>query len=101
MTNLLKIHKALADETRLRVVRLLVRGSLNVNEMIGILNMGQSRVSRHLKILAEAGLVTSRREGTWIYYESSGGAAAARPAPAFAHGQALRGRLVGGDACVA
>tara|TARA_A100001037_G_scaffold124013_1_gene112651 strand:+ start:1154 stop:2083 length:930 start_codon:yes stop_codon:yes gene_type:complete len=74
MTNLLKIHKALADETRLRMVRLLVRGSLNVNEMIGILNMGQSRVSRHLKILAEAGLVTSRREGTWIYYQSSGGA---------------------------
>ena len=61
MANMLKIHKALADETRLRMVRLLVRGSLNVNEMIGILNMGQSRVSRHLKILAEAGLVTSRR----------------------------------------
>ena len=73
MADSLKIYKALADETRLRMVRLLLRGSLNVNEMIDILSMGQSRVSRHLKILAEADLVSSRREGTWIYYQSSGG----------------------------
>ncbi len=73
MADSIKIFKALADETRLRMVRLLVRGSLNVNEIIGILSMGQSRVSRHLKILAEANLVTRRREGTWIYYQSSGG----------------------------
>ena len=69
MAESLKIYKALADETRLRLVRLLARGPLNVNEIIGILGMGQSRVSRHLKILAEAELVTSRREGTWIYYQ--------------------------------
>lgn len=73
MADPLKIYKALADETRLRMVRLLTRGALNVNEIIGILNMGQSRVSRHLKILAEADLVTSRREGTWIYYQGNGG----------------------------
>ena len=72
MTDPLKIYKALADETRLRLVRLLVRGSLNVNEIIGILGMGQSRISRHLKILAEAELVTKRREGTWIYYQGNG-----------------------------
>lgn len=72
MTDPLKIYKALADETRLRLVRLLVRGSLNVNELIGILGMGQSRISRHLKILAEAELVTKRREGTWIYYQGNG-----------------------------
>ena len=66
MAESLKIYKALADETRLRLVRLLARGPLNVNEIIGILGMGQSRVSRHLKILAEAELVTSRREGTWV-----------------------------------
>ena len=69
MTDPLKVYKALADETRLRLVRLLVRGALNVNEIIGILGMGQSRISRHLKILSEAELVTKRREGTWIYYE--------------------------------
>ncbi len=72
MADPLKIYKALADETRLRLVRLLVRGPLNVNEILGILSMGQSRISRHLKILAEADLVTSRREGTWIYYQGSG-----------------------------
>lgn len=70
--NPLKIYKALADETRLRLVRLLVRGALNVNEITGILGMGQSRVSRHLKVLSEADLVTKRREGTWIYYEGNG-----------------------------
>ena len=69
MTDPLKIYKALADETRLRVMRLLSRGPLNVNEIIGIMQMAQSRVSRHLKILTEAGLVSGRREGTWIYYE--------------------------------
>ena len=49
---LLQIHKALADETRLRLMRLLARGPLNVNEILGILRMGQSRVSRHLRILS-------------------------------------------------
>jgi ArsR family transcriptional regulator len=69
MAEPLDIYKALADETRLRLVRLLLRGALNVNELTDILQMGQSRISRHLKILAEASLVTSRREGTWIYYQ--------------------------------
>ncbi len=71
MPDLLQSHKALADETRLRLLRLLSRSPLNVNEVIDILRMGQSRISRHLRILAEAGLVTRRREGTWIYYERS------------------------------
>ena len=69
MTDLLRIHKALADETRLRLLRLLMRGPLNVNELIAILRMGQSRISRHLKILYEAEIVSSRREGTWVYYQ--------------------------------
>lgn len=71
MADPLKIHKALADQTRLRLVRLLSRGPLNVNEIIDVLHMGQSRISRHLKILAEAGLVSSRRQGTWIYYQGN------------------------------
>ena len=62
MPDLLQIHKALADETRLRLLRLLSRSPLNVNEVIDILRMGQSRISRHLRILAEAGLATRRRE---------------------------------------
>jgi ArsR family transcriptional regulator len=71
MPDLLHVHKALADPTRLRLVRLLARGPLSVNEIIEVLRMGQSRVSRHLKILAEAGLVSSRRQGTWIYYQAT------------------------------
>lgn len=70
MSDHLKIYKALADETRLRLLRLLSRGALNVNEITAILEMGQSRISRHLGILAEAGLVIRHREGTWIYYEN-------------------------------
>lgn len=75
MSDPLKTYKALADETRLRLLRLLGRVALNVNEVIEILQMGQSRISRHLKILADAGLVQSRREGTWVYYQvvSQGG----------------------------
>ncbi|MEE3335234.1 MAG: ArsR family transcriptional regulator, partial [Candidatus Latescibacterota bacterium] len=45
----LQIHKALADETRLRLMRLLGRSPLNVNEILSILQMGQSRISRHLR----------------------------------------------------
>ena len=71
MDDPLKVHKALADETRLRLVRLLSQGPLNVNEIIDILHMGQSRIARHLKILAEAELVTNRREGTWVYYHAN------------------------------
>ncbi|MBO4336198.1 MAG: metalloregulator ArsR/SmtB family transcription factor [Desulfovibrio sp.] len=60
--------KALADSTRLRLVHLLLRYEFSVNELVQILGMGQSRISRHLKILTEAGLLTSRRDGLWIFY---------------------------------
>ncbi len=65
---MLHVFKALADESRLRIVSVLAQGDFNVNELIEILRMGQSRISRHLKILADSGLVTNRREGNWIYY---------------------------------
>lgn len=60
--------KALADETRLRLVRLLVRYELNVGEMVQVLGMGQSRISRHLRILVESGLLGVRRDGLWAFY---------------------------------
>jgi ArsR family transcriptional regulator len=63
--------KAMADETRLRILNLLRDQELNVNELVTILEMGQSRVSRHLKILADSGLVTSRRDGLWVFYSLS------------------------------
>lgn len=68
MSEGVQILKALADESRLRIVRLLLKGPLHVNEILDVLQMGQSRVSRHLKILADAGLLAGRREGSRIYY---------------------------------
>lgn len=75
MTDLLRLHKALADETRLRIVRILLTHELSVGELVAALSMGQSRISRHLKILVEAGLVACRREGQWAFYRTVGGRA--------------------------
>ena len=63
--------KALSDETRLRLVHILLHYELSVNELVSILDMGQSRVSRHLKILTEAGLLTSRRDGLWVFLRNA------------------------------
>ena len=54
MSNAIRYFKALSDETRLRLAYVLDRYELSVNELVSILEMGQSRVSRHLKILTEA-----------------------------------------------
>lgn len=70
MENVLKIFKALSDETRLRIFNILANHELNVNEIVQVLQMGQSRVSRHLKILSDCGLVRSRRDGSFVYYQS-------------------------------
>ncbi len=66
--NVVKVFKALADETRLRIFCLLLYHEFNVNEMVQAMDMGQSRISRHLKILAESGLISSRRDGSFVYY---------------------------------
>lgn len=63
--------KALADETRLRLVRILTRQELSVGEIVAVLDMGQSRVSRHLGILVGCGLLTSRRDGSWTFYSAT------------------------------
>ena len=68
MLQALPYFKALADETRLRLVRIMMDHELNVNELVAILAMGQSRVSRHLKILADTGLLSSRRDGLRVFY---------------------------------
>lgn len=60
--------KALADSTRERLVLLLQKYELTVNEVCEILDMGQSRISRHLKILLDANILDYRREGLWSYY---------------------------------
>lgn len=64
----LRIFKACADETRLRILFLLNEGELCVCELVQVLDMPQGKISRHLGILKQASLVQDRREGTWIYY---------------------------------
>jgi ArsR family transcriptional regulator len=62
--------KTLADETRVRLLNILRRHELSVGEISWVLDMSQPRVSRHLKIMAEAGLLASRRDGLWIFYRA-------------------------------
>lgn len=68
MGGILDIFKALADEGRLRILRAIDQAELSVAELVQALEMPQSTVSRHLKPMREAGLVSSRRDGTSVYY---------------------------------
>jgi ubiquinone/menaquinone biosynthesis C-methylase UbiE len=62
---------AIGEETRLRVYALLAEAELAVNELVAILGQSQPRVSRHLKLLLEAGLVERHREGSWAFFHAS------------------------------
>ncbi|MBD3181840.1 metalloregulator ArsR/SmtB family transcription factor [Candidatus Poribacteria bacterium] len=68
MRELLNVFKALSDETRIRLLKLLQRRELCVCEIMQALDMTQSRVSRNLGILKKAGLVKDRRDGLWVHY---------------------------------
>jgi ArsR family transcriptional regulator len=68
MSSTLKSLRALSDPTRLRIVALLEKDELSVNELQEITHMGQSRISTHLGLLQDAELVQSRREGKRTYY---------------------------------
>src|SRR6185369_541994 len=73
--------KAAGEETRLRVLALLAEAELTVSDLTDILRQSQPRISRHLKLLAEAGLIERFREGTWAFFrlsEQGGGAEVAR-----------------------
>lgn len=61
------IHKALSDETRLRIIVLLKNGEINIKDLCDILDQSQPRISRHVKILAEAGLLIRSKQGAWLY----------------------------------
>ena len=60
--------KALSDETRVRILKVLLERECCVCEVMQALNISQSRASRNLGILADAGFVKSRRDGLWIVY---------------------------------
>ena len=66
--SLTKLFRALGDETRLRIVALLSHGELCVCHIEKALDLSQPNVSRQLGILRAAGIVDTRREGSWMYY---------------------------------
>ena len=66
--DLVGIYKALADETRLRILSLLAHGEVCVCHIHGGLRLPQPTISRHLAYLRRAGLVEARREGVWMHY---------------------------------
>ena len=65
---MLEVLKILADTTRLRLLRILRQGDFTVQDLMQALNMGQSRISRHLILMNEAGLLKVEKQGTWRYY---------------------------------
>jgi ubiquinone/menaquinone biosynthesis C-methylase UbiE len=86
--------KAAGEETRLRVLALLAEAELTVSDLTDILRQSQPRISRHLKLLVEAGLVERFREGTWAFFRLAEHGAGADV------GQALIERLDPGDQTV-
>ena len=65
------IFKALADETRLKIVEMLSCGEMCACDILGSFHITQPTLSYHMKILTECGLVNSRRDGAWIRYSIS------------------------------
>jgi len=68
MEEIVRQFKAFSDETRLRILHLLLKGELCICELMEVLELTQSKVSRHMAYLKNAGLVKDRREGVWAYY---------------------------------
>lgn len=66
-----QLFKALSDETRLRILALLGSGERCVCDLMAVLDLPQSTVSRHLAYLRNTGLVEDRRQGIWMYYRLS------------------------------
>ncbi len=72
MREFIGITKALADETRVRILRMLARRELCVCQVVEVLQLAPSTVSKHLAILSVARLVESRKEGRWVHYRLPG-----------------------------
>ena len=68
MKHIARQFKAFSDETRLRILHLLLKGECCICELMAVLELTQSKVSRHMAYLKNAGFVTDRREGVWMYY---------------------------------
>ena len=68
MDELVRVMKALSDPGRVRIVKLLAGRELCACEIIRALGLAQPTISRHMKVLADAGLVAGRKKGSWVHY---------------------------------
>lgn len=66
--DLTQLYKALSEETRIRIMLLLMRGELCVCDIQAVLDEPQSKISRHLAYLKHSGLLRSKRVGVWMHY---------------------------------
>lgn len=71
MDNFVAIAKALSDTNRVRAILALRKGELCVCQIIELLGLAPSTISKHMTILKQAGLVESRKEGRWVYYRTA------------------------------
>src|SRR6478735_10184874 len=71
MERLVSMLRAAGDPNRLRLLLLLRQAELTVSELIEIVGQSQPRVSRHLKLLGEAGLLERFKEGSWVFYRAA------------------------------
>src|SRR5688572_3837115 len=94
LNQMVETLRAAGEETRLRVLALLAEGELSVSDLTDILGQSQPRISRHLKLLVEAGLVERFREGAWAFFRLAEGHGSAELA------RALVARLDPGDPTV-
>ena len=73
MKEFIKVMKALRDPNRVKIIKMLQHGELCVCEIQETLEVSQPTVSKHVKILDEAGLLNSRKEGLWVHYSLNDG----------------------------
>src|SRR3954467_11587526 len=89
--------KAAGEATRLRILVLLAEAELTVSDLTQILRQSQPRISRHLKLLAEAGLVERFREGAWAFFRLAEGGGPAEFARALVARLDPKDAMVGRD----
>ena len=74
MREFIKVMKALSDPNRVKMIKMLQRRVMCVCELQGALGLAQSTVSKHLKILEDAGMIAFSKEGLWVNYRLADGA---------------------------
>ncbi len=97
LSTLLAGLRAAGEETRLRILALLAKGELSVSDLTDILGQSQPRISRHLKLMSEAGLIERHREGAWAFFRLAHGTSAGTLARALAETISFDDAVVAAD----